>query len=298
MPRGFTLVELLVVMAIVAVLVGLLLPAVQRVREAAHRSRCCNHLKQLGLAHQHYHDAHGSFPPGYVSDFDDAGDDTGPGWGWAAFVLPQLEQDAVFRAIHFDRPIEDAANIARLTVLPVFLCPSDDPPPVWTAEKHDVAGNSLGAICDVASASYVGVFGVSEPGVDGEGVFFRGSRIGVKDISDGTSQTLLVGERAHQLGPATWAGAVTGASLVPPPGSMSPPGVWDSAGMVLGHTHEGSGGPGAPGSEVNNFASRHPQGANFLFADGHVDFLHTAMNHEVYKALSTRAGGEPVGGDY
>jgi prepilin-type N-terminal cleavage/methylation domain-containing protein/prepilin-type processing-associated H-X9-DG protein len=296
--RAFTLVELLVVIAIIAVLIGLLLPAVQKVRAAAARTQCLNNLKQIGLALQNYHDTAQRFPPGYVSAVDADGNDTGPGWGWAAFILPQMEQPAVFAAIQFDQPIEAPANAnARVQFIKSFTCPSDNLPLTWTATRHDAAGQPAGAICDIASASYVGVFGVSEPGVDGEGVFYRNSRTAIADITDGTSTTLLVGERAVLWGQATWVGAVTNASLVTGPGSPAPPGFFNSANFVLGHTIEGNGGPGAPGTEVNGFASRHPQGANFLYADAHVQFLRTAMSHAAYMALSTRAGGEPVGGE-
>jgi prepilin-type N-terminal cleavage/methylation domain-containing protein/prepilin-type processing-associated H-X9-DG protein len=296
---GFTLIELLVVIAIIGVLIGLLLPAVQKVREAAARVQCDNNLKQIGLALHNYHDTAHAFPPGYVSDYDAAGNDTGPGWGWAAFLLPHMEQQNLYNAIQFKQAIEAPAN-SGVRVQPVksYLCPSDSVPPTWTATKYDPAGNPLGPICDVASASYVGVFGVSEPGVDGEGIFFRNSGVRIADITDGTSQTMMVGERSFRWCQATWVGSVTGAAMVPPPGSPALGGEWDASGFVLGHTFEGSGGPGSPGTEVNGFSSRHTGGSNFLFADGHVQFLRSSMDHQTYKALSTRAGGEVVGGDF
>jgi prepilin-type N-terminal cleavage/methylation domain-containing protein/prepilin-type processing-associated H-X9-DG protein len=298
-PRGFTLIELLVVIAIIAVLIGLLLPAVQRVREAAARTQCVNNLKQIGLALQNYHDSNASFPPGYVSNYDAAGNDTGPGWGWAAFILPQMEQQNLYSAIQFSQNIEAPANSGvRVQPMKSFLCPSDYLPPTWTATRYDAAGNPLGPICEVASGNYIGNFGVSEPGVDGEGIFFRNSKVRFADIKDGTSLTLMVGERSSRWCQATWVGAVTNASMVPPPGSPALGGEWNAAGFVLGHTFEGNGGPGAPGTEANGFSSEHSHGANFLFADGHVQFLQGSMDHRVYKALSTRAGGEIVGGDF
>src|ERR1700732_2632530 len=101
-PRsGFTLIELLVVIAIIAVLIALLLPAVQAAREAARRSQCTNNLKQIALGLHNYHDAVGAFPPGLISVPGSDGDNTGPGWGWASMILPQLEQANVFNAINF-----------------------------------------------------------------------------------------------------------------------------------------------------------------------------------------------------
>jgi prepilin-type N-terminal cleavage/methylation domain-containing protein/prepilin-type processing-associated H-X9-DG protein len=296
---GFTLIELLVVIAIIAVLIGLLLPAVQMVRESGSRTQCLNNLKQIGVALHNYHGTYRVLPPGYLSSYDGGGNDTGPGWGWAAHLLPYVEQRGLFNSIHFDQPIEAPANAGpRVASLQVFLCPSDNTPLTWDAVRRDDNGNPVATICSVASANYAGVFGISEPGVDGEGIFFRNSKITFKDISDGTSTTLMVGERSFRYGPATWVGAVSGAEISPNPGSPAPPGVWNSSGAVLGHTAEGEGGPGSPGTEVNAFSSAHPGGALFLFADGHVAFLLSSMDHRVYKALSTRAGGEPVGEEF
>jgi prepilin-type N-terminal cleavage/methylation domain-containing protein/prepilin-type processing-associated H-X9-DG protein len=297
--RAFTLIELLVVIAIIAVLIGLLLPAVQKVREAAARLQCENNLKQIGLALQNYHDTAGSFPSGYVSGVDASGDDTGPGWGWAAFILPQMEQQPLYASIQFGQNIEAPANAsARVRLVKAYLCPSDSVPLTWAATRYDAAGAALGVVCDVASASYVGNFGVAEPGVDGEGVFFRNSAVRIGDITDGTSQTFLVGERSARWGQVTWAGAVTNASMVPPANSPAQPGIWNSSGFVLGHTFEGTGGPGSAGTETNGFASQHTHGANFLFADGHVQFVSETMDHQIYKGLSTRAGGEALGGNF
>jgi prepilin-type N-terminal cleavage/methylation domain-containing protein/prepilin-type processing-associated H-X9-DG protein len=295
---GFTLVELLVVIAILGVLIGLLIPAVQSAREAGQRTQCANNLKQIGIALHAYHDSKGSFPSGYVSQYVPGGNDTGPGWGWAAAILPFLELQNPYNSIQFNQNIEAAANsIARVQSISTFLCPSDRLQPTWTVLKYDPSGGVSGPICDVASASYIGVFGIGEPGVDGEGIFFRNSKIRIADITDGTSHTTMVGERSFQWCPSTWVGSVIGTSMVPPPNSPARSGEWDASGLVLGHTSEGSGGPGSPGTEVNGFASQHFGGSNFLFADGHVQLLPTSMDHKIYMGLSTRAGGENVGGN-
>jgi prepilin-type processing-associated H-X9-DG protein len=142
------------------------------------------------------------------------------------------------------------------------------------------------------------VYGTSDPGIDGDGIFFRDGNVGIRGITDGTSQTIAVGERSQALGQSTWTGAVTGAVLFPVDNDgIGYPRAESAPGMVLGHAG-GRFGPGNPGGEVNQFYSRHPGGVNFLFADGHVGFLKTTMTNTTFRALATRAGGETVSGDY
>jgi prepilin-type N-terminal cleavage/methylation domain-containing protein/prepilin-type processing-associated H-X9-DG protein len=299
--RGaFTLIELLVVIAIIAVLVGLLLPAVQAARESARRAQCINNLKQLGLALHNYDQSHKTFPSGYVSNFDAAGTDTGPGWGWAAMLLPQFEQATVFNAVNFNLAIEAPANsTGRLANINNFLCPSDPTATAyWAVDRNAATGAAVKNICQVAPSNYVGVYGLGEPGPDGDGVFFRDSAIGLRDITDGTAQTIVVGERSHRLGEATWTGSVTGALMYPTDNdNIGRYATETSSGMVLGHAGEGVG-PGDPGSDVNQFFSLHAgRGVNFLFGDGHITFLKATMSYKTYRALATRAGGEVVSAD-
>ncbi len=295
--RGFTLIELLVVISIIGLLISLLLPAVQAAREAARRAQCVNNLKQLGLALHNYEGSHGAFPPGYISNFDANGIDTGPGWGWAAMLLPQMEQTNVFNAINFNIGIEDPANqTSRLVNVNNFLCPSDSVKPAWWVKSRDPAtGLPLANICQVAPSNYAAMYGNGEPGVNGDGMFFRNGKVGLRDITDGSSNTLALGERSHKLGEATWVGSVTGAVLFPDDGDgVGRPRTEDSSGMVLGHVGERKG-PGDPNGDVNTFYSRHSgNGVNFMFADGHVSFLKATMNYKTYQALATRAGGEVV----
>ncbi|MGE3799242.1 MAG: DUF1559 domain-containing protein [Thermomicrobiales bacterium] len=292
--RGFTLIELLVVIAIIAVLLGLLLPAVQKVRAAAANMSCLNNLKQIGVALQTYHDANGNFPAGYVSGVDANGDDTGPGWGWATQILPYLEANNLYSRIDLKQPIEAPANAPTRTVrLKIYLCPADNAPDTFTAASRDINGNILRPICDLATASYPGMYGIYEPGVDGDGVFFRNSKVRIADITDGTSTTVMVGERIYLYGETTWVGAVTNANMVAPPGSPMPLQVLNSSNNILGHSREAWDGPASP-QEPNHFSSRHAGGINFLFADGHVRALGASVSYAVFKALSTRSGGEAI----
>ena len=125
---AFTLIELLVVIAIIAILIGLLVPAVQKVREAAARTQCVNNLKQIGLALHNYHDSKKVFPSGYRASgaYSDGSSDTTPGWGWGAYLLPYLEQDNLCRQLNFTAPVQNSPAIQ--TIVKVYLCPSDTPP--------------------------------------------------------------------------------------------------------------------------------------------------------------------------
>ena len=194
---------------------------------------------------QSYHGSFQTFPPGYVSNFDASGNDTGPGWGWAAMVLPTIEQKPLFDAINFNMPIETPSNqTSRLTLIGGFLCPSDSVQASWLATMRDRGGVATQGICQLATANYVGVYGTSDPGIDGDGIFFRNGPIGLRDITDGTSQTIAVGERSQNFGQAAWAGSVTGAILFPVDNDgIGYPRAESAAGMVLGHAG-GRFGPG------------------------------------------------------
>jgi prepilin-type N-terminal cleavage/methylation domain-containing protein/prepilin-type processing-associated H-X9-DG protein len=289
---AFTLIELLVVIAIIAVLIGLLLPAVQKVREAAARVKCQNNMMQIGLGLQNYHDGGGHFPAGYVSGVAPDGTDTGPGWGWASAILPHIEQTPLYQTIRFDQPIEAPVNATACTTdVRVYFCPSEAGSTSWSPCAYSPAGNPGPAICTVAWSSYVAVFGTGEPGVDGDGVFSRNSAVAIKDITDGTSTTFLAGERSAKMGPATWTGSVTGAKMY---NAENGPQVEDGSGMVLGQAKRP---PGMPNAEVNEFSSHHASGgANFVFADGHVTFVSSAIDSKIYQALATRAGNEVIPG--
>jgi len=296
--RAFTLIELLVVIAIIAILIGLLLPAVQKVRDAAARSQCQNNLKQIGLALQNYHDAQKAFPPGYSSGVATSGSDTGPGWGWAAFILPQMEQQPLFAQINLSLPIEAPQHAAvRTTIVKSYLCPADAPPPTISVGPASGSGQLVSVTCQLAPASYTGCFGVSEPGVDGEGVFFRNSQVRIGDITDGTSQTFLAGERSYRYSLTTWVGSVTGSNQIPSPTSPLPVEADEPANFVLSHVGEMTAGAAKP-IEINNFSSNHTGGAMFVFADGHVRFLTSSTDYTTLKALATRTGGETILGDY
>src|SRR5581483_3510770 len=158
--RGFTLIELLVVIAIIAILIGLIMPAVQQAREAARRTQCRNNLKQIGLALHNYHDAHRMFPPGYVDRNGNPNvtpdNDLGPGWGWASFLLPQMDQVPVYSQINFSAGVGTGPNtaVSRLA-LTALQCPSDG-----LQQAFDVYDSSFSKpIANVAHSNYLGCSG-------------------------------------------------------------------------------------------------------------------------------------------
>jgi prepilin-type N-terminal cleavage/methylation domain-containing protein len=271
--HGFTLIELLVVIAIIAVLVALLLPAVNAAREAARMTQCKNNIRQIGLAALLYEGTYHTLPTGWISE----GDTNEPGWGWAALLLPYLEEEAIVdRHIHLSLPIADPSHAAaRLSVVATYTCPSDPTPVVVPLLREDSS-----KLFDIARANYAGMFGTREIEDDpdnGDGILFRNSRIRLKDIVDGLSKTIMVGERSSRLGHTIWSGVVAEAD--------------EAASRIVGSTdHQ----PNSVANHFDDFSSHHPTGAHFVNGDGSVRLLTDEIDLAVYQALATRAGREFV----
>lgn len=291
--QAFTLIELLVVIAIIAVLIGLLVPAVQKVREAANRLNCHNNLKQIGLAMHGIHDQYGRLPPGYVDLQTQISNptDNGPGFGWATALLPQLEQDALYKQFKFGLPVSNSANAASCaTLVKVFQCPSDN---------HNQVFTTTGLAVSMAPSNYVGMYGSGEIADDpgrGNGVLYRNSRTRLADILDGTTNTILVGERSSNLLKCTWAGFDPAMTAEHP---ADPTVVEAAQALVLGHTGEYDPfdpphTPNSPIAHVDDFWSRHAGGANFLLGDGSVRQINNSISPKTWVAMGTRAGGEVV----
>lgn len=268
---GFTLVELLVVIAIIGMLVALLLPAVQAARETARRAQCQNHLKQYGLALQNYHDGHQRFPMGNVPYRH---------WGFHAELLPYLEAQHVYEMIDYKYngfcfdycgtlpPDRDSGN----RVLDVDFCPSDpNAGKIWnaipTSGRH-------------GCTEYLGVIGTST--ADDDGLLFSGSETSLRNVLDGTSNTIIMGERGIP-DDLYWGWPYCGSGLN---------GLGDGDNLLTTGTGFG---PGRPDGNHNlHYWSYHIGGATFLRADGSVRFINYSLDFNTFKAISTRAGGEVV----
>jgi len=308
-PRGFTLIELLVVIAIIAVLVSLLLPAVQQAREAARRTQCKNNLKQIGLAMHNYHDTYNVFPPGWVSSYVATADGEPTIWSWGAFILPQIEQGTLYNTVQpgtyrIDQNLLAGGARAQAMITPIaaFRCASDTGPATnnWGVANYSGVDDSYnrnlndgtnkipGATSnyvlnadtgDSNTPSMVAAVGFYGPPL---GIGFQNSRIGIRDITDGTSNTILVGERAWQLkGLSIGAGNALGFAPASSFGAsylnkqcracLAVIGIpyWGINQTVVNAVHQSRG-----------YSSPHAGGVQFLMGDGAVRFISENIDHK------------------
>lgn len=308
--RAFTLIELLVVIAIIAVLIGLLLPAVQRVRESANRASCLNNLKQIGLALQQYHDSHQSFPPGYLYVSSSSGGPAskrfdrplpesavtpqGPGWGWGALILPFVEQGALAKQINFALPVESPSHTAvRTTALSVYRCPSDRETGEFTVYTSLFSVPLATAATNSYAACYGALGYINDIPDVGNGIFQRNSKTRITDIRDGTTNTIAIGERPALFSQTPWAGVMTGGSARTTPGAPVYISIAELA-PVMAMARTGFKHLNDPYSEPYEFFSPHSGLVHFCFGDGSVRPIRSSTAVEVLQALGTKAGGEQI----
>ena len=305
--RAFTLIELLVVIAIIAILVALILPAVQAAREAARATQCRNNTKQMVLALHNYHDRMNMFPSGWTAhQFT-----TFHGWGWGAMILPELEQSALASSLSMAESITSNNNKPFLPAqVSAYICPSDPFPQTATVRvqvPEDLPRLRASAtffhppppqLFEVAKSNYAAVFGsnsiVADP-AGGNGVFCRNSAVRLRDITDGTSMTAMIGERRPTkrqgrgfdgslvvdieiIDLTLWIGAIP----------------W-STDADLRTTGTGFVPPNSTDRSFPGFNSAHPGRLFFGLADGSVRSIAPSIDNGVYEALMTRAGGESIG---
>jgi len=315
--RAFTLVELLLVVAIIAVLVGLLLPAVQKVRERANQIACQSNLAQIGTGLGQYSLAVGHFPAGFLSKVVD-GKETGPGWGWASELLPWVEQDPLSRGINRSvSPLDPKNQEFRGARVKTYRCPSDPASEDWEIDvpvaspKPAVPGEEpeqqYQEKAEMAPSRFVGIAGTTPVDQPGNGLLFRNSRVRSRDIEDGESHTLLVTEKASWVGMAIWHGMLPGVDAKPTrfgyPGAHIRPRFEDSnepeprahsAAFTLSSVLKPLDLRPQP---LEGLGSWHTGGINAIFADGHLQTFTEQTSLAVLQALATRAGGEATGNE-
>ena len=310
---AFTLIELLVVIAVIAILIGLLLPAVQKVREAANRMKCQNNLKQFGLALHNFHGAKNCLPPSHDNN----------GFSTHAYLLPFVEQDNVYRLIDFTRSWSNPANeTATATPIPIFLCPSDpvnQVPAGWAGTNYRC---NQGVNITWAHSSDDPNYAIAPP----NGPFYLNSSIRLTDITDGTSNTAAFSE--HRLGDFSDAIATdatdsfnpgTAAETLDQAVSFCQNFDWTNlafqgrstggAPWIRGYhattiyTHVGP--PGsrncmypAAGTFNTTAGSGHTNGVNLLLCDGSVRFVSYSISLTTWRAIGSTNLGEVIGSDY
>jgi prepilin-type N-terminal cleavage/methylation domain-containing protein len=246
--RAFTLIELLVVIAIIAILIGLLLPAVQKVREAAARAKCENNLKQIGLAMHMYHDSYGYFPASFSKNPPQQENN----WGWLTSLLPYVEQAPLFADLNTQAVAFNANAYTTGTLPPIFICPSD--PASSNVTNPYFSG--------YARTNYL----VSEQVSDG------GSQYNMSVITDGLSNTIMAGERDGTSQVAgIWGGKdATGVQSVVarPNWPLNTPYPHGAAAPTKAND---------PTCTSYTWSSKHTAVVNFIFCDGSVHSLSASL---------------------
>ncbi len=261
---GFSLVELLIVLAIIGALVALLLPAVQAAREAARRSQCQNNLRQIGVALLNYEQQRGKLPMGCNDKRISGRNPPGRQISWLAVVLPHLELATLHDQIDFSVPYDDAKNkSAAQTVLSVLMCPSTTR---WARERSGHWAGAADGSRGLAVTDYGGIYGAAFVSPSANGVLLYDRAVAINEITDGTSFTLLVAEDAGRdwIMDGEW---INGENI------------YDQFGPINSQQH-------------NEIWSDHSGGANSLRCDGSVQFLDERISPKVLQSLCTRSGSE------